>query len=83
MATALPPPRQIVTIPFLPPVLFNALIVVIRHRVPVEPRGCPNATAPPWTLNRSSGTFKTICTATDAAAKASLCSKISISIISK
>ncbi len=48
-------------------------------RAPVAPRGWPRATAPPWTLNRSRGTPMVDRTAQLAVAKASLCSKRSMS----
>ena len=70
-------------IPRFPWIRFSAFVTVIRHRVPVAPNGCPIETAPPWILNRSSGILRAICTATDAAANASLCSNISMSKISK
>ena len=48
--------------------------MVIRHRVPLAPRGWPKLTAPPCKLNRSSGIPTSWATAHEAEAKASLCS---------
>ena len=57
MATALPPPKHSVTMPDFASHRRITPSIVMRHRVPLEPSGCPRLTAPPWRLKRSSGMF--------------------------
>ena len=55
IATALPPPRQSVTIPDFASVRLIAPIIVIKQREPLAPSGWPRLTAPPCRLKRSCG----------------------------
>ena len=48
-AEAPPPPLHIPATPILPLFCFSTLINVITILLPLEPRGCPRATAPPLT----------------------------------
>src|SRR3989454_9742774 len=77
--TALPPPRHRVASPRFAPRSFIAYTRVVKTRAPLQPIGCPSATAPPFTLNFSCGIPSSRITARLAAAYASLCSNRSMS----
>ena len=49
-AEAPPPPLQMPAAPLVKPRSLRAWINVTTTREPLEPSGCPNATAPPWML---------------------------------
>merc|ERR1712048_1044422 len=83
VAFAVPPPSQIACTPYRPPQRSNSLTNVVIIFVPVQPRGCPRAIAPPQTFNLSKSAPSTLAQAKGTGAKASLTSYLSISLICK
>src|SRR5437870_7272328 len=77
--TALPPPRHRVASPRFAARSFMAYMRLVKTRAPLQPIGCPSATAPPLTLSFSRGIPSSRITARLAAAYASLCSNRSMS----
>jgi len=51
-AAPIPVPMHIETIPYRPFVLFSSCSNVVICLVPVQPKGCPNAMAPPLGFTR-------------------------------
>mmetsp|Transcript_6548 Transcript_6548/g.18381 ORF Transcript_6548/g.18381 Transcript_6548/m.18381 type:complete len:218 (+) Transcript_6548:296-949(+) len=83
VAFAVPPPSQIARRPYLPCLRSNSCTNVVMSLVPVAPRGCPRAIAPPFTLNLSMlPPANVLATASGTGAKASFTSTKSMSFIS-
>ena len=57
MALAPPPPLHIPAAPILPLFCFNTFIRVTIILAPLQPKGCPNATAPPCTFTLAAFNF--------------------------
>src|SRR5256885_522365 len=74
LPTPPPPPRHSVATPRPPPRRRNSQTNEISTREPLEPIGCPKATAPPFTLTRDQSQSNSFPFASACAANASLTS---------
>jgi len=81
IAEAPPPPLQMLAIPNYPLFLFKTFIKLIITLEPLIPIGCPRATAPPCKLTFDGSKSNNFMFARATAAKASLISWKSISLI--
>ena len=78
-AAPCPVPTHMVTIPYFLFCLFSSFMICTVSFAPVQPSGCPNAIAPPFTLITSGFKSNVLITANYCEAKASFSSIKSIS----